>query len=68
MENVHVVFKIIPDLEETYLSKIASLIINQKNISLSFPNNSYNKDDKNEVEYFSDGQRIFENINDNERN
>lgn len=67
MENVHVVFKIIPDLEETYLSKIASLIINQKNISLSFPNNSYNKDDKNEVEYFSDGQRIFENINDNER-
>ena len=67
MENIHVIFKIIPDLEETYLSKIASLIVNQKNISLSFPNNSYNKDTKNSVEYFSDGQRIFENINDNER-
>ena len=66
-ENIHVVFKIVPNMDEMYLSKIASLIINQKNISLSFPNNSYNKDDLNEVEYFSNGLRIFETINDVEK-
>lgn len=67
IDNIHVVFKIISNLDETYLSKIASLIINQKNISLSFPESSYNKDEKNEVEYFSDGLRIFENINDSSK-
>lgn len=67
LDNIHVVFKIIPDLDDMYLSKIASLIVNHKNISLSFPSNSYNYDIKNEVEYFSDGIRIFENINDDER-
>ena len=66
-ENIHVVFKIIPRMDEVYLSKIASLIINQKNISLSFPTNSYNKDDFNEVEYFSNGLRIFETINEVEK-
>ena len=67
IENIHVVFKIVFDLEETYLSKISSLIINQKNISLSFPESSFNKDNKNDIEYFSNGLRIFENINDNEK-
>ncbi|MBR4262124.1 MAG: hypothetical protein IKQ35_02020 [Bacilli bacterium] len=66
-ENIHVVFKIIPNMDEVYLSKIASLIINQKNISLSFPNSSFNKDDFNEVEYFSNGLRIFETINEVEK-
>ena len=54
-------------LEEAYISKIASLIINQKNISLSFPKNSYNNDPYNEVEYFSNGLRIFENLNEYEK-
>ena len=54
-------------MDEVYLSKIASLIINQKNISLSFPNSSFNKDDFNEVEYFSNGLRIFETINEVEK-
>ena len=67
LDNIHVVFKIIPNLDDMYLSKIASLIVNHKNVSLSFPSNSYNYDIKNEVEYFSDGIRIFENINDDER-
>lgn len=67
LDNIHVVVKIIPELEDTYLSKIASLIINGKNISLSFPRNSYNNDPNNEVEYFSNGLRVFENINEYER-
>ncbi len=66
-ENIHVIFKIISNMDDVYLSKIASLIINQKNISLSFPNSSFNKDDVNEVEYFSNGLRIFESINEVEK-
>ena len=60
-ENIHVVFKIIPNMDEVYLSKIASLIINQKNISLSFPNSSFNKDEFNEVEKRSTGRMIVTN-------
>jgi len=67
IENIHVVFKIIKDLDDSYLSKIASLITNNKNISLSFPRNSYNSNESNEVEYFSNGLRVFENINGYER-
>ena len=67
IENINVVIKVIPNLEETYLSKIASLIINKKNISLSFPKNSYNNDSYNDVEYFSNGTRIFENTNEYEK-
>jgi len=66
-DNIHVVFKITKDMDDSYLSKIASLVINQKNISLSFPDSSYNKDDNNQVEYFSNGIRIFESLNDNEK-
>ena len=67
IDNIHVVFKITKDMDDGYLSKIASLVINQKNISLSFPDSSYNKDDNNQVEYFSNGIRIFESLNDNEK-
>ena len=66
-DNVNVIFKITEDSDETYLSKIASLIINEKNVYLSFPNNTYNKDDNNDVEYFSNGLRIFESLNENEK-
>ena len=67
IKNIHVVFKIVEDMDDNYLTKIASLVINQKNISLSFPNSSYNKDANNDVEYFNNGIRIFESLNDNER-
>ena len=66
LDNIHVIFKIFPDLDEDDLSKVASLVINHKNISLSFPKSSYNNGE-NDVEYFSDGMRIYENINDNEK-
>ena len=67
IENIHIVFKVKKDMDDEYLSKIASLIINEKNVLLSFPDSSYNKDDFNEVEYFSNGLRIFESLNDNEK-
>ena len=67
IDNINVVFKIDEETDETYLSKVASLIINQKNVYLSFPGASYNKDDTNEVEYFSNGLRIFEGLSDNEK-
>lgn len=66
INNVHVVFKIKHNYEDYYLTKIASLIINQKNISLAFVDNSYNSQLENSAEYFANGMRIFENTNDNE--
>ena len=65
LDNVHVNFKTIKESNDNYLSKIASLIINKKNISLSFPKNSYNSNNYS-AEYFSNGSRIFENVNDTE--
>ena len=67
LDNVHVVFKITPDMEDSYLSRISNLVINDKNISLSFPKCSYNKNSENDAEYFSNGIRIFETLNDNEK-
>ena len=67
IDNINVVFKINNNSDETYLSKISSLIINQKNVFLSFPSASYNEDELNDVEYFSNGLRIFEGLNENER-
>ena len=63
LTNIHVIFKIEPELSNDYLTKLSSLIINRKNISLSFTHNSYNYE-KYEAEYFSNGLRIFENQND----
>lgn len=67
IDNINVIFKVDKETDEVYLSKIASLIINQKNVFLSFPKNSYNKDETNDVEYFSNGFRIFESLNENEK-
>ena len=64
LNNIHVIFKIEPEKTNDYLTKLSSLIINKKNISLSFTHNSYNYE-KYEAEYFSNGLRIFENQNDN---
>lgn len=47
IDSVHVIFKISHHTKETYLSDIASLITNSKNVSVQFIRN-------NEVEYFRD--------------
>ena len=59
-------FKINKKMDDTYLTKISNLILKHENISLSF-NCSYNKDENNDAEYFSNGVRIFETLNDNEK-
>ena len=64
--NINVVFKINKKMDDTYLTKISNLILKHENISLSF-NCSYNKDENNDAEYFSNGVRIFETLNDNEK-
>lgn len=66
LENVHVVFKIVPDTTDDYLLKVAVMVANHKNVSLSFPKNSFNSQSNHDVEYFSNGMRIYENINDSE--
>ena len=66
LENVHFIFKIKNGNYEKYLDLVNELIINQKNIELINEDSSFNKD-KNEVEYFTNGIRIFENVNSDER-
>ena len=46
--------------------KIASIIVNHKNISLSFPKSSFNNKSNFDCEYFSNGMRVYDNINDSE--
>ena len=60
INNINVIFKISPKMDDEYLSKISDLIIRKRNISIAFTNCSYNKDPINDAEYFSNGIRIFE--------
>lgn len=62
-KNLNIIFKISKIFNEDLLDKISDLIIKNKNIYLAFIDADYNK--KN-IEYFSTGARIFENINSND--
>lgn len=69
LENVCIIYKLsknMIDKNHDLIMKISNLISLNKNIALSNINSSYNKnqikDYKHEVEYFSDGKRIFDNI------
>ena len=66
LKNVATIFKLKKVLDEDLLCKVSELIENGKNISLNFVDATYNKDE-NEVEYFENGKRIFENVNSNEK-
>ena len=59
LENVHIIFKITNNNELEYLNRIVSLIINHKNISLEFLNETNTSNDET-AEYFSNGIRVFE--------
>lgn len=61
IDNVTTIFKVSKNYNMDLVNKVSSLIVDEKNIALSFVDASYNKDDKVCVEYFSDGKRIFEN-------
>lgn len=60
-KNLHIIFKL-KNNESIYLDELSENIVLGKNIILTFTQNSFNKDSE-EVEYFPDGTRIFENIN-----
>ncbi len=61
LNNVTTIFKIHKDTDSELLNKVSELIIKRKNVSFAFIEASYNKNDLESVEYFSDGKRIFEN-------
>jgi len=61
LKNVYTIFKVRKDSDSELLNKASELVILQKNISFSFDDASFNKNDCETVEYFSDGKRIFEN-------
>ncbi len=60
-KNLKIIFKQ-KNNEFKYLSEIHSLLLNGHEIRFAFINNSFNKD-LNEIEYFADGIRLFENYN-----
>jgi len=62
LENVTTIFKIKKESNREIINKITDLIFQDKNIALSNVSATYNKGLENEVEYFSNGRRIFENI------
>jgi len=61
LHNVMLIFKVKKNTNLELLNKVSELVINDKNICFSFIDNSYNKNNYEEVEYFSNGKRIFEN-------
>lgn len=60
-ENVTTIYKVIEKGDSNLLNKISNLIIADKNIAISFLTASYNRKENINVEYFSTGNRIFEN-------
>lgn len=58
LKNVTTIFKISKNSTLEYLDQISDLILSDKNIKICYTNASYNKA-KNEVEYFSNGLRVF---------
>lgn len=62
LDNVSIIFKLSNDTTKDMINNIARLISLSKNIALSFKDTNYNKG-LNEVEYFANGERIYENVN-----
>jgi len=61
LNNVMTIFKVKKDTDTELLNKVGELIIDGKNIAFAFDEASYNKSEEEQVEYLSDGKRIFEN-------
>ncbi len=62
LNNVSLIYKIKEGLNHNLLEKVVQLVNNNKNIAFTFMDASYNKDNSEDVEYFANGCRIFENI------
>ena len=61
LDNICTIFKVNNNTNKELLNKVSLLIVDGKNIAISFTDTSYNHDNNNCVEYFSNGKRIFEN-------
>lgn len=68
LENVTTIFKIKKKNNDDLVKKICQLVIDKKNIAFAFCDATYNKDNREFVEYFGDGKRIFDSPNGNEKN
>lgn len=62
LKDVTVILKIEKDTDLEFLNKISELIESGKNIKISYIEASYNIGDSSDVEYFSNGLRIFERV------
>lgn len=61
LKNVYTIFNVTKDYDIELLTKVATLISEEKNIQIAFVENSYNFKDNESARYFSTGKRIFEN-------
>lgn len=61
LNNVYTIFNVTNDYDLDLLTKVATLISEEKNIQIAFVENSYNSKDGISARYFSTGKRIFEN-------
>lgn len=61
LKNLKIIFKI-KRKEDKYLNLISNLITSGEEVIISFVDNSFNSD-TNEIEYFANGIRLFENVN-----
>lgn len=60
LNNVTTILKISKNSTLEYLDEISNLVLNDKNIKICYVGASYNKQEISEVEYFSNGLRIFQ--------
>jgi len=61
LNNVYTIFNVARDYDIDLLTKVATLIREEKNIQVAFIENSYNCKFGVSARYFSTGKRIFEN-------
>lgn len=61
LNNVYTIFNVTGDYDINLLTKVATLINEEKNIQIAFVENSYNLKDNESARYFSTGKRIYEN-------
>jgi len=62
LQNVLVILKIGKNTDLDFLNQISELITLNQNIKISYIDATYNVGDSNEIEYFSNGLRVFERV------
>jgi len=62
LKKLKLIFKVKKTLPNSYLERVSELIVSGHDIAVSFIDSSFNKGE-NEVEYFANAVRIYENFN-----